>query len=96
MCSEKRAIAVFQLQSNKAGASLETALGSCVALRLAHGVELILPIRYHREQPISENPDNFTLQRSFRVYKVEGFFTGECGLKQLPQSASFEVLPNYF
>ena len=57
---------------------------------------LILPIRYHRDQPISENPDNFTLQRGFRVYKVEGFFTGDCGLKQLPQSASFEVLPNYF
>ncbi|MEC8434920.1 MAG: hypothetical protein VXZ27_03710, partial [SAR324 cluster bacterium] len=38
---------------------------------------MILPIRYHREQPISENPDNFTLQRGFRVYKVEGFFTGD-------------------
>ena len=38
-CSEKRAIAVFQLQSNKAGASVETALGFCVALRLVHGVD---------------------------------------------------------
>ena len=57
---------------------------------------LILPIRYHREQPISENSDNFTLQRGFRVYTMEGFFTGDRGLKQLQQSASFEVLPNYF
>jgi hypothetical protein len=57
---------------------------------------LILPIKYHKGQPISENLDNFTLQRGFRVYKVEGFFTGDRGLKQLPQSASFEVIPNYF
>ena len=60
------------------------------------GKFLILPIRYHREQPISENSDNFTLQRGFRVCKVMGFFTGDRGLKQLQQSVSFEVLPNYF
>ena len=57
---------------------------------------LTLPIRYHREQPISENLENFTLQRGFRVYKVEGFFTGDCGLKQLQQPDNFEVLSNYF
>ena len=38
-CSEKRAIAVFQPQSNKVGASVETALGLCVALSLVRGVE---------------------------------------------------------
>ena len=57
---------------------------------------LILRIRYHREQPISENPDNFTLQRGFRVYKVEGFFTGDCGLKQLYQPSGLQVLSNHF
>ena len=96
MCSEKRAIAVFQLQSNKAGASVEAAPDFYADLRLVHqSTFLILRIRYHREQPISENLDNFTLQRGFRVCKVIGFF-GDRGLKQLQQSASFEVLPNYF
>ena len=38
-CSEKRAIAVFQPQSNKVGASVETALGFCVALSLVYRVE---------------------------------------------------------
>ena len=57
---------------------------------------LILHIRYHREQPISENLDNFTLQRGFRVYKVEGFFAGDCGLKQLYQPSGLQVLSNHF
>ena len=97
MCAEKRAIAVFQLQSNKAGASVEAAPDFYAALRLVHqSTFLILRIRYHREQPVSENPDNFTLQRGFRVYKVEGFFAGDCGLKQLYQPSGLQVLSNHF
>ena len=38
-CSEKRAIAVFEPQPNKVGASVETALGFCVALSLVYRVE---------------------------------------------------------
>jgi len=50
MCSEKRAIAVFQLQSNRVGALAKIASDFYAALRLVHRSRfLILPIRYHRE-----------------------------------------------
>ena len=79
------------------GVLVKIVLDYYAAFRLVHQSRfLILNIIYHRERPISENLNNFTLQRGFRVYKVEGFFTGDCGLKQLYQPSGFQVLSNHF